>query len=175
MLRNYFDEEKYEKIKLSDNLIYKALEISSELFKVDIDKGGFPYIQHLIYVYRHVDTIEEKVVALIHDVIEDKKVTKEDLLEVGFPIKIVDDVVSLTRVKPITYDDYINNLINNGSVEALKVKLADLRNNMDMSRIKNPTIKDYERVEKRYAPNYEKILNRLEEIENDRYKINKRK
>lgn len=165
MLKEYFDEEKYEELKNSDNLIYKALEISSNLFKHDIDKGGFPYILHLIYVYRHVDTIEEKVVGLLHDVIEDKKVTKEDLLDIGFSQKIVDDIVILTRVKPIDYNKYINNIIKNGSKEALNVKLADLKNNMDMTRIKNPTVKDYERVEKRYAPNYEKILNRLEEME----------
>lgn len=164
MLKEYFDEEKYEELKNSDNLIYKALEISTNLFKHDIDKGGFPYILHLIYVYRHVNTEEEKVVALLHDVIEDKKVTKEDLLEIGFSQKIVDDIVILTRIKPTDYDKYIDNVIKNGSKEALHVKLADLKNNMDMTRIKNPTVKDYERVEKRYAPNYEKILNRLEEI-----------
>ena len=49
--------------------------------------------------------------------------------------------------------------------KALEVKLADLKNNIDLTRIKNPSVKDYERVEKRYMPSYEKILNRLKEIE----------
>lgn len=43
--------------------------------------------------------------------------------------------------------------------------MADLENNMDLSRIKEPTVYDYERVEKRYTPSYEKIRNRLEEME----------
>ena len=165
MLKELLEEEKYNKIKESDNLIFKALEISTELFKNDVDKGGLPYSLHLLYVYRHVDSINEKVVALLHDTMEDKKVTDKDLLDIGFPKKIVDDIKILTRVKPTEYNDYIDNIVKNGSVEALHVKLADLKNNMDMSRIKNPTVKDYERLEKRYTPAYTKILNRLEEIQ----------
>lgn len=164
MLKHYFDDDLYNTIKESDNLIYKALEIVTTLFERDVDKGGNPYIEHLIYVYRNVSTMEEKVVALLHDVIEDKDVTKEDLIEIGFPDKIVNDVVTLTRVRPIDYNDYIESIIKNGSIEVLNVKLADVSNNMDISRIKNPTVKDYERISKRYLPTYEKISKRLKEI-----------
>lgn len=164
MLKSYFDESKYEVIKNSDNLIYKALEIVTTLFENDVDKGGMSYMLHIIYIYKHVNSMEEKVVALLHDVIEDKDVTKEDLQDVGFPSKIVNDVVMLTRVRPMDYNDYIDNIIREGSVEVLNVKLADLENNMDISRIKNPTIKDIERVKKRYVPTHEKIMNRLKEI-----------
>ena len=176
MLKKYFDEDKFEEIKSNDNEVYKALEIVTTLFERDLDKGGMPYILHLIYVYRHVSSEREKVVGLLHDTIEDKEVTKEDLLDVGFSREIVDDVVNLTRVKPIEYADYIDNLIKNGSVEALHVKLADLEHNMDITRIKNPSVKELERVKNRYIPTHEKIMNRLKEIEeNDRYKINKGK
>lgn len=175
MLKNYFDEDKYEEIKASDNQIYKALEIVTTLFERNLDKGGMPYILHLIYVYRHVSTEREKVVGLLHDTIEDKDVTREDLLDVGFKEYIVDDVVNLTRVKPIEYNDYIDNLIKNGSVEALHVKLADLEHNMDITRIKNPSVKEVERVKYRYIPTHEKIMQRLEELENDRHKANKGK
>ena len=163
-LKEYFDEGKYEELKESENLIYKALEIVSTLFESDLDKGGMPYMLHIVYVYRHVSSIDEKVVALLHDVIEDKKVTKEDLIEIGFPSKIVEDVSILTRDKKVDYDNYIDNIIKHGSREALNVKLADLENNMDITRIKNPTVKDYQRVEKRYVPTHEKIINRLKEI-----------
>lgn len=165
MLKEYLTDEKYEELKMSNNSIYKALELSLILFKNDTDKGGFPYLLHLFYVYRNVNTIDEKIVALLHDVIEDKKVTKEDLLDIGFDKKIVDDVIILSRDKKITYFEYIDNLIKNASKEALVVKMADLENNMDLSRIKEPTVYDYERVEKRYTPSYEKIRNRLEEME----------
>ena len=167
MLKNYFDEDKFEEIKNTDNLIYKALEIVTILFENDTDKGGHPYMLHIMYVYKHVSSLDEKVIALLHDVIEDKDVSKEDLLEVGFPKFIVDDVVMLTRVKPTDYKDYIDNIIKNGSIRALHVKLADVENNLDISRIKNPSMSDYERLEKRYMPTHEKIMNRLEEINND--------
>jgi len=165
MLKKYFDEDKYEELKNSDNLIYKSLEVVTKLFENDLDKSGMPYFLHLTYVYRHVSSIEEKVVALLHDIIEDKDVSSDDLLEIGFPEKIVQDVLVLTRVRPMEYKDYIDQIIKNGSVEALHVKMADLENNMDITRIHNPQMKDYERVEKRYRPAYEKIINRLKEIE----------
>ena len=164
MLKKYFDEEKYELIKNSDNLIYKAMEIVTTLFEHDVDKGGMPYILHIIYVYRHVNTIEEKVIALLHDVIEDKKVSEQDLIEIGFSEKIVNDVKLLTRVKPMDYKDYIDNIVKKGTREALTVKLADLENNMDISRISNPTIEDIDRVKRRYVPAHEKITNRLKEM-----------
>ena len=175
MLKNYFDEDKYEELKKCNIPIIKALEISANLFENDLDKGGYPYFKHLMFVYSHVSTSEEKTIALLHDILEDKDVTKEDLLDVGFSQKVVSDVEILTRIKPVEYNDYIDNLIKKGSREALHVKLADLEHNMDISRIKNPTVKDIERVKKRYIPTYEKITNRLEEIENDRHKVNKGK
>ena len=164
MLKDYFDEEKYEELKESDDLIYKALEISVELFKHDTDKGGFPYMLHLLYVYRHVYTKEEKVIALLHDIIEEKNITEKELLYMGFPKKIVEDIIILTRKEGKDYSSYIENIIKNGTKEALEVKLADLKNNIDLTRIKHPTVKDYERVEKRYMPSYEKILNKLKEL-----------
>ena len=164
MLKDYFEEEKYEELKESDDLIYKALEISAELFKHDTDKGGLHYMLHLLYVYRHVYTKEEKVIALLHDIIEDKNITEKELLYMGFPKKIVEDIIILTRKEGKDYSSYIENIIKNGTKEALEVKLADLKNNIDLTRIKHPTVKDYERVEKRYMPSYEKILNKLKEL-----------
>lgn len=164
-MKEFFDEDTYLMLKENDNLIYKALEISTTLFEKDTDKGGLPYILHLIYVYKHVYTVEEKVIALLHDVIEDKKITKKDLIDIGFPSKIVEDIAILSRKKHTDYSLYIDTLVKSASKEALHVKLADLRNNMDMSRIKEPTVKDYERVKNRYTPSYEKILNRLKEME----------
>ena len=165
MLKKYFTEEKYDELKKSNNLIYKALEIVSNLFKYDNDKGGYPYMLHLLYVYNHVDTMDQKVVALLHDVIEDKNVSSDDLLDIGFSKDTISDIETLSREKGSDYTKYIDNIVENGSYDALCVKLADLKNNMDMSRIKDPTIKDYERVEKRYNPSYEKILNKLKEME----------
>ena len=165
MLKEYLTEEKYEEIKSSDNLVYKALELVSILFKHDKDKGGHPYYMHILYVYRHVDTIDQKVIGLLHDIIEDKSIKEDELINIGFPKNIVDDIKILSRKRGSDYKAYIDNIVKNGSYNALCVKLADLRNNIDLSRIKNPTPEDYDRVEKRYIPSYEKISNKLKEME----------
>ena len=62
------------------------------------------------------------------------------------------------------YSDYIDRIVASNNKDALNVKLADLNHNMDISRIKNPTLKDVDRIEKRYRPAYIKILNKLEEM-----------
>lgn len=165
MLKEYLSEEKIEEIKGLDDEVHKALELVTILFDKELDKGGHPYIVHLTSVYKSVFTHDEKIVALLHDTMEDKHITKEDLRVLGFRDNIIEDVSVLTRVKPTEYKDYIDAIIKNASVSALNVKLADLKNSMDLSRIKNPTLNDYERVEKRYAPAYEKIMNRLKEME----------
>ena len=106
MLKEYFSDEKYEEIKNSDNLIYKALEIVSNIFKDD--KGGQPYIFNLIYVY----TENQKVIALLHDVIEDKNVTGDELLDIGFPKDIVDRILILSKPKSMDYKKYIDRLVS---------------------------------------------------------------
>ena len=101
---------------------------------------------------------------VLTQLIEDKNINESELLDICFPKKIVDDISILTRKESMDYSSYIENIVKNASKEALEVKLSDLKNNIDLTRIKNPTVKDYERVEKRYMPSYEKILNRLKEI-----------
>lgn len=165
MIEKYFSKEKYREIKNSNNLFYKTLEIVIKLFEDDKDKGSWPYILHLISVYKSVDTEEEKIIALLHDIMEDKNVSKEELLSLGYSNNIVDAVDMLTKKDGIEYQEYIDNLVKLASKEALKVKKADLENNMDITRISNPTEKDYERIEKKYKPAYEKINNRLKEME----------
>ena len=136
------DEEEsfYFLLGLFKNTDYK------NIFKNDLDKGGHPYILHLLYVYSNVHNEKEKVIALLHDIIEDKDVSDTDLLEVGYPEDIVMSVKLLSKSHGADYNKYIDNIINNGNVDTLNVKLADLKHNMDISRIKDPTISDYERI-----------------------------
>ena len=165
MLKNYFTEEEYERIKNNDELIYKSLEIVTKLFNDKCDKGGFPYVIHLLKVYEGVSNYTEKVCALLHDVIEDTDVNYDDLKEIGYNNDIIEILSILTKIKGEDYRDYIDRIIASNNVHAMNIKLSDLRHNMDLSRIKNPTSNDYERVSKRYEPAYEKIMNKLEEME----------
>ena len=74
-----------------------------------------------------------------------------------------DGSIHLTVPEAAT-DDYIERIINSDNEDALEVKLADLKHNMDISRLENPTVKDFSRIEKRYRPNYIKIQNKLNEM-----------
>ena len=162
MLKEYFTEEEYERIKESDNLIYKSLEIVVRLFEDKVDKGGNPYFMHLLKVYSKVDNYLEKCCALLHDVVEDTDVTYDDLRGVGFNDEIIEILTILTKNKGEDYRKYIERIISSGNIHALNIKLADLTHNMDITRIKNPSVNDYERINKRYLPAREKILNELD-------------
>ena len=163
MLEKYFTEEEYKRIKETDELIYKSLEIVTKVFNDKKDKGGFPYVIHLLKVYSGVSEYMEKVCALLHDVIEDTDVTYDDLRKVGYDEEIIEILTILTKLKGEDYRDYIDRIVSSDNTHAMNIKLADLCHNMDSGRIKNPTTNDMERITKRYAPAYEKIYNRLKE------------
>ena len=168
MLKNYFTEEEYEYYKNHDNLILKSLEIVNRLFNDKVDKGGLPYSIHLLKVYGGVSEDIEKVCALLHDVVEDTEVTFEELSEFGYPTEVIDILKLLTKPKGADYQAYIDNIIASDNVHAMNIKMSDLKHNMDITRISNPTVNDYERVNKRYAPAYEKIQNRLNELKENK-------
>ena len=165
MLEKYFSEEEFNELKKNNDLIYKSLEIVTRLFNDKEDKGGQPYVIHLLKVYSGVSEYLEKVCALLHDVVEDTDVSYHDLEIVGYNNDVIDILKILTKVKGEDYRDYIERIIESNNIHALNIKLADLRHIMDITRIKNPTTNDYERVSKRYEPAYQKILNKINEME----------
>ena len=142
-----------------ESLYKKAVWIAQEAHKGQTDKGGNPYIEHPLHVASQVETMELKIIAVLHDTLEDSEMTAEDLLEEGFPEHIVEAVNVLTHAdgNEEAYLEYIRRVSCNPMAAA--VKRADLLHNMDMSRIQNPTEKDRKRRMK-----YEKALNLLEEL-----------
>ena len=157
-----FIENKYSELNI---IRLKVSEFVSVLFEGVVDKGGHPYIKHLSAVENKVIVSYEcRIVALLHDVLEDTDKTEDDLKELGVPEYLIDSVKRLTRLDGVTYNDYIDELLESNDIIALRVKTADLEHNMDIRRIPNPTQKDYDRVEKRYKPVYEKVCRKLEEI-----------
>ena len=128
-----------------------ALKIATEAHKGQVDKAGVPYINHPLTVASLVDTEEEKIVALLHDTIEDTNITEQDLIDYGFPNEIVEAVKLLTHNKNVPYMDYVAKIKDNEL--ARKVKIADLTHNSDLSRLKEITDKDKKRYNK-----YQKAL-----------------
>lgn len=142
-----------------ESLYKKAVEIAQEAHKDQFDKGGNPYIEHPLHVASMVDKMELKIIAVLHDTLEDSEMTAEDLIREGFPEKIVEAIVVLTHEdgNDEAYLDYIRRVSENELAAA--VKKADLMHNMDMSRLHQPTEKDFKRRAK-----YEKAYCLLEEI-----------
>ncbi len=124
----------------------KAIALAKQIHKGHKDKYGADYILHPLRVMKKLTCENEKIVAILHDVIEDSELTPEDLLDHGFSEEIVNAVDYLSKREKEQYDEYIDRVKNNQL--AVKVKLADLEDNMDINRIKNPNKKDLQRIEK---------------------------
>ena len=122
-----------------------ALQIAKEAHAGQVDKAGKDYILHPITVASYMDTDVEKTIAYLHDVLEDTSVTVDELRN-HFSNEIVDTVITLTHRKDESYFEYIQRISK--SKLAKKVKVADLLHNLDITKIKEPSKQDYERLEK---------------------------
>ena len=125
--------------------VFRAMNIAYSAHMGQFDKAGVPYIFHPVHLAEQMDTEEECIVALLHDVVEDTEVTFEDL-EKEFSKTIIDAIRLLTRDKSVDYMEYVKNLKSN--TIARKVKLADWRHNSDSTRLIKITDKDIERINK---------------------------
>lgn len=123
-----------------------ALDICCAAHKDQLDKGGMPYVFHPYRVAEQMQTEDEVTVALLHDVVEDSNITIEDLRSRKFPLDVILAVGVLTRERGTPYFKYIAKVRENEL--ARKVKIADLQDNMDLSRLDKPTENDKKRVEK---------------------------
>ncbi len=136
-------------------LISKALLFATTGHINQIDKGGEDYILHPIRIMQNMDTIEEKLVAILHDTMEDCKATEEDLKNIGMPKDVIEAVKVITKEKREDYYKYIKRVKQNSI--ARRVKMADLEDNMNLKRIKSPTGKDFERF-KKYQRAYDYLI-----------------
>lgn len=134
-----------------------AFEIAKKSFYEKKDKGGKPYFNHLVRVaenFKEDDFLYS--IAMLHDLLEDCKEWNEKSLRCLFKDSIVDTIVLLTRKKNQDYFEYINAISE--SSWATKIKLADLKDNMDITRLNEVTEKDIERLNK-YIKAYKILKN----------------
>lgn len=116
---------------LYTELTLRAMQISYLAHSCKYDKGGTPYVFHPMHLAEQMETEQEICVALLHDVVEDSPYTIDDL-KTWFPPDVIRAVELLTRKSKQSYGDYINELADN--LLAKKVKIADLKHNLDESR-----------------------------------------
>lgn len=139
--------EQYEELTEAEFYLELSKQLAKVYHKGQVDKAGVDYFTgHISTVVNGVNTEEEKTVAYLHDIIEDTKLTKEDLLHLGFSENVVNAVVALTKNKKVKYEEYLKGVKQNELAKV--VKLSDLSNNMDLSRLNEITEVDEKRLEK---------------------------
>lgn len=138
------------------DLTKKALKISFNAHKNQVDKSGMPYVFHPFHLAEQMDDEYSVCVALLHDVVEDTDITIEELIIEGFPKEVIDAIELMTHSDSVPYLDYVK-IIKNNPI-ARKVKLADLMHNSDLSRLDKIDDKVLERVAK-----YKKAIGILQE------------
>ena len=127
-------------------MLVKAFVFAYMAHRGQKDKAGKPYILHPVNVAKRVKGKERKIVALLHDIVEDTEISLDKLEKMGFGDEIVEAVKAITKTKGEEYADYLKRVKNNDI--AKDVKLADLAHNSDLSRLKRISIKDIKRVQK---------------------------
>jgi len=124
----------------------RAIAIAATAHAGQVDKAGAPYILHPLREMLSVRTNDERIVAVLHDVVEDTPVTMQDLRREGFSERVLEALASVTKVEGEDYSAFVRRAAANAIGRS--VKLADLNDNSDLSRITSPTQKDFDRIAK---------------------------
>lgn len=139
-------------------MLASAIAYASMMHENQLDKGGKPYILHplrlMFRMSQYTTDPELLCMCVLHDVMEDCGTTIEDLLSIGMSDRVIYAVMTLSRLKDETYDQFIDRICV--SRDAMLVKLEDLKDNSDPSRLIGITTQDLQRIEK-YMKAYKKI------------------
>ena len=125
----------------------RAIEIAVSAHKGVKDKGGNPYILHPLRVMLSLNSEEEKIVGVLHDVVEDAEDwTFEKLQDEGFSTQILEGLQSVTKTsEDENYDEFVQRALTNAI--GRQVKIADIKDNLDVTRIDILTEKDMKRLQ----------------------------
>ena len=135
----------------------KAIEIATKAHEGATDKYGAPYINHVKRVMNMGQTDNEKIVGVLHDVIEDTHWTFEDLENEGFSKEVIDALKCVTKISED--EDYAEFIIRvKINPLAVKVKLNDLTDNLDIKRMPEVLESDLKRLNK-YLRAYNELIN----------------
>ncbi len=141
--------------KATITMLEKAIKIATEAHANQTDKAGQPYIEHPLRVMAMGESVDEKIVGVLHDVVEDTHWTFEMLQNEGFSTEVIDALRCVTKISENEpYDSFIERIKSNRL--AVKVKLNDLTDNMDIRRLSYLTNKDFARL-RRYLKAYKQL------------------
>jgi (p)ppGpp synthase/HD superfamily hydrolase len=145
--------------------IATAIRIAAEAHANQLDKDGRPYILHPIGVMMNVPEGDAQVVAVLHDVVEDTRVTFDDLARAGFSASILASLRLVTHAKDEPYAAYV--IRCKADPVARAVKVADLRNNTRPERalMRPGTLARDQRRMARYLLSYRFLTDQISEAE----------
>jgi (p)ppGpp synthase/HD superfamily hydrolase len=132
-------------------LLHDAIDIAVRAHSGQLDKLGEPYIGHPVRVMERVAGDEAKMVAVLHDVLEDTSVTPAELRDAGIPDHVVAAVDVLTKRPGERYEAFVRRVRESGDRLAIVVKRADIDDNIDPSRMKRLPSDTRSRLERKYA------------------------
>ncbi|WP_416397511.1 GTP pyrophosphokinase [Allohahella sp. A8] len=134
----------------------KAIAIATRAHAGQTDKGGNPYILHALRVMMQFEYHDEMIVAVLHDVVEDTGLTAADLEKYGFSEDIIATIDCLSRQRGESYDSFLARIAQDDL--ARRVKIADIKDNLNLTRLDQLTNRDMARAKK-----YHKALKVLAE------------
>ena len=135
-------------------MIEDAIVLAVESHRGQRDKANQPYILHPLRVMFRLDTEEERIVGVLHDVVEDSEITLDDLRQMGYSEQIVQAIDHLSRRADETYEQFVKRTARHPL--ARRVKVADLEDNMDIRRYPSLNDKIIESL-KRYHQAWRKL------------------
>ena len=130
------------------DLLTSAIHLACIIHMKQKDKAGKPYILHPLHVMYQFEDTEDKIIAVLHDVLEDSKTHPTQLAHIlELPKDLLEDIEILTHKRHESYEDYIKRVGKKDRTR--RIKMADLEHNMDTRRLKQSlSKKDEERLEK---------------------------
>ena len=128
------------------NMTKKALKLSFEAHKDQIDKSGMPYVYPPFHLAEQMKDENTTIVALLHDVVEDTDITIDDIRKMGFNEEVCEALKLMTHDDNVPYIEYVKKLKSNPIAKT--VKIADLKHNSDLTRLDTVDEKALKRVEK---------------------------
>lgn len=128
------------------NNLEQAIVVAIKAHAGQVDKAGQPYILHPLRLMFKFGTEVEMIVAVMHDVIEDSDFTQDDLKKMGFSETVVEAIDCLSKRSDENYDNFILRVSQNDL--ARKIKIEDIKDNLDITRLNKVTGKDLQRIEK---------------------------
>ena len=135
-----------------------AITLAVQQHAEQVDKGGQPYILHPLRVMLQLQQPDQQIVAVLHDILEDTHTTAQDLQNLGFQTHIIQAIQALTKLRHETRVQAAMRTAQNPL--ACAVKIADVQDNMNLTRIPNPTARDLARLEE-----YRQVLEILQKAQ----------